>query len=215
MFLSVYYSLSTRWNALLPLKDDIIETAHVKLTNGETFNNENKHHVLAVVSQRLCVDLVMANVEALQLADASVARHMRLITDISSDGQEFHTHSPSEPVLVLGAVDILYKNCGWAPILDTFSSTLCDAGLVDKGLMGELAAQTLLLVARDYAAPQWNTGVPDVLKLVPVLDFFDKLFGNTTWCGQNREDFVEAFRYSYVNFTHWIVTKDPLEKADE
>jgi hypothetical protein len=216
--LPIRYSSLFRWSALLAhVKQEIIATAYFKLTNGEVFDDQNKYHVLALVSQRLCVDPLSAGVEALELADASVARHMRLLTGISPDGREFYTHSPSEPVLVLGAITMLYKGGGgWAPVLNTFSTALCDRGVVEKGLMGELGARTLLLVARDFAAPKGANNIPDLLQLVPLLDFFDTLFGNTAWCDKNREDFVGAFRHSYVNFTHWIVTKDPLPHvADE
>jgi hypothetical protein len=44
----------------------------------------------------------------------------------------------------------------------------------------------------------------------------DKLFGSTIWCGKQREAFIKAFRYTYVNFTHWIVTEEHLpDEADE
>jgi hypothetical protein len=206
----------TRWNALLPLaKDELIDMASAKLTNSEPFHAHNKFHVLAMISQRFCVDPILASIEAVQLADGSVANHMRVLTSVSSDGREFHTHSPSEPVLVLGAIDILYKTPGWAPILNTFCTTLCEGGLVEKGLLGELGARMVMLIARDFASPRRNK-ISDVLQLIPVMNFFDKLFGNDTWCGGNRADFVMAFRYTYVNFTHWIVTKDPLpEEVDE
>jgi hypothetical protein len=39
-------------------REDIVDTAHLKLTNGEPFNDQNEYHVLAVVSQRHCVDFV-------------------------------------------------------------------------------------------------------------------------------------------------------------
>jgi hypothetical protein len=202
---------------LLHVKDDVIDTAHLKLTNGESFKEYDEYHVLAVLSQRLCIDPVLASVEAVRLANGSVARHMRLLTGISPDGREFHTHSPSEPALVLGAVDILYRTPDrWPSVLNSLCATLCKGGLVDKGLMGELAARMLLLLARDFATPRGTNGVPDVLLPIPVMDFFDKLFGVKTWCGELREDFVQAFRYTYVNFTHWIVTKDALpDQVDE
>jgi len=141
------------WNALFPQEgiDEVLDLARLKLTNGETFDSQNPDHVLAVLSQRLCIDLALA-AEAMALADRSVACHMRLLIGVSSsDRQVLHTHSPSEPVLALGAVDILYKEAGlWKPVLNTFSKSLCESGLVDKGFIGELAARTLLLVARDF-----------------------------------------------------------------
>jgi hypothetical protein len=59
-------------------------------------------------------------------------------------------------MLALGAINRLYNPAGpklWANVLDTFSNALCTPGLIDKGDLGELAAQTLFILARDYAAP--------------------------------------------------------------
>ena len=64
--------------------DDMIENARMKLTNAATFNAQNSDHVLAVLSQRLSIDLVLAASEAIEYADRSVATHMRLLTGISS-----------------------------------------------------------------------------------------------------------------------------------
>jgi hypothetical protein len=54
----------------------------------------------------------------------------------------------------------------------------------------------------DAASRKW-----DILKLVPLLAFFDQLFGVKTWCG---EDFRNTFLTAYVNLTHWVVTTDAL-----
>ena len=43
--------------------------------------------------------------------------------------------------------------------------------------------------------------------------FLDTLFGNKTWCDPHRTEFSNAFDDTYVNFGHWIVTKDPLPAA--
>src|ERR1700722_13051512 len=124
----------------------MINIAHLKLINGTNFDDQDVHHVLAVLSQRLCVDLLLAG-EAIELAERSVAKHMRLLTGMSSDHQAFYTRSPSEPVLALGAADILYREAGrWAPVLKTFCKRLCEGGLVDEGLLGGFAARTLLLI---------------------------------------------------------------------
>jgi hypothetical protein len=193
----------------------VIGTAYWKLTNGEHFDPQNKHHVFAVLSQRICLEPVLTSSEALALADESVANHMRLLTGISPDRRMFHTYSPSEPILALGAIRILYKKPNlWAPILDTFSKQLCQSGLVDKGLMGEFAARTLLLIARDFTAPEQDGG-RDLLRPVPLMNFLDRLFGNTPWCGSDRERFETAFAGMYINFMHWMVTKDPLPEVPD
>ncbi|KAF8525518.1 hypothetical protein BU17DRAFT_62670 [Hysterangium stoloniferum] len=135
---------------------------------------------------RLCLDLVLANSEAAELADRSVAHHMRLLTGFSANGETFYTHSPSEPIFALGSVDILYNTVGTkrlGTVLRTLSNDLYSAGLVEKGIMGELGARTLL-VARDFAAPL-ESDFPNILEPVRLLDFFYTLFGNNEWAGSN------------------------------
>jgi hypothetical protein len=196
----------------------MVRLASSKLTNTEVFNDQNKDHVFAVVSQRLCIEPVLVGSEAIQLADRSVSHHMRLITGISGDRRAFYTYSPSEPILVLGAANILYNtNDGrrWRRVLDTFSKQLCSAGLVEKGLTGELGARVLLLLARDFAAPMADQYNRNLLKPVLLLDMLDVLFGNITWTGTDRKKYNMAFEAAHVNFTHWIVTKDPLPETPD
>jgi len=177
------------------------------------FDPTDQHQVLAVLSQRVCVDTVLFSSEALKLAERSVASHMRLLTGFAPDQQTFYTYSPSEPILALGAAQLLYngKNDVLGRVLDTFSTNLCETGLVEKGLLGELAGRTLLTVARDLAAPKKLNGYsPNLLTPVLIMGFLDKLFGNEVWYGSHRDNFRMAFEGTYVNFTHWVVTRDPL-----
>lgn len=213
--------LHFRWKALLPDEEtgDTVRIASWKLTNEVGFDPKNKDHVFAVLSHRVCIEPVLVGSEAIGLADRSVAHHMRLITGISDDRRIFYTYSPSEPILVLGAVNNLY-NTGDAKrlgqVLDTLSNHLCSAGLVEKGLTGELAARILLILARDFAAPKDHRGVPNLLKPVPLLTVINELFGNELWVtAENRQWYDEAFRTAHVNFTHWAVTKDPLPETPD
>ena len=198
----------------------MVRLASWKLINGHTFDDQDKNQVFAVLSQRLCIKPVLIGSEAIALADQSVAHHMRLITGISADRRTFHTYSPSEPILVLGAINILHntgdvKRLG--RVLDTFSKHLCSAGVVKKGLTGELGAWVLLLLARDFATPVEGRRGPNLLRPVRLLAMIDVLFGKTTWPGTDvhREAYDNAFRTAHVNFTHWIVTKDPLPEMPD
>ena len=188
-------------------RDDLVGTASFRLMNGCLFNNQDKYHVLAVLAQRLCIEPVFSSTEAVELTDRSIADHMKLLIGTSYNRRRLYAYSPSEPALVLGTASIIYKD-RWAPILDTFSKQLCEAGLVEKGFVGELAARTLLIIAHDYTAPDLDPG-RNLLALVCLLDFLDQLFGNKLWCtAEDRARFESAFCGTYVNFTHWIVTKD-------
>ena len=205
-----------RWNAQHRKGEDdqLIDVAALKLTNGSSFNPKDKNHVLAVFSHRLGIELVMTGTEALELVETSVANHMRLLTGFSDKPRTLHTHSPSEPLLTLGAIHLLYNEMGGSrlrQVLNTFSKDLCSSGLIEKGPLGELGGRTLLLTARDFAAPMRVTALGrDLLKPVLLIDFLDTLFGNKSWCDPHRADFTNAFDDTYLNFTHWIVTKDPL-----
>lgn len=195
----------------------VVETASLKLQNAPSFSDQSEDHVLAVLSQRLCIDTVLVGSEAVRLADRSVAHHMRLLTGMSSSRQAFYTYSPSEPILVQGAVNILHsEKKPWGPVLKTFSKSLCQVGLVEKGLIGELGARTLLVIARDFTAPKAaNSNLPDLLQPVLLLHFLDNLFGNNDWCGSHRNSFVHAFPATFINFTHWIITKDALPQIPD
>jgi hypothetical protein len=169
--------------------------------------------VFAVLSQRLCVNPVLASSEAMALADRSVGHHMRLLTGVAPNGCTLYTYSPSEPILALAAASILHSeghDSFWGPVLDTFSKRLCESGLVEKGLLGELAAQTLLIIARDFATPDSN-----LLNPILLLDFLDKLFGNKLWRDGGSTLLADTFADTYVDFTHWIVTKDSVFEAPD
>ena len=193
-------------------RGEMITLASWKLLNGENFEATNQDHVFAILSQRLCLDPVMAVSEAIELADHSVAHHMRLSSGFSTNKEKFYTHSPSEPILVLGSIDILYNKSEprrLQNVVNTLSKNLCGAGLVEKGILGELGARTLLLIARDFVAPKSIRG-RDLLKPVPLLDFLRILFGKDIFTPDDQPKFEKAFGPVHVNFTHWISTRDSL-----
>ena len=174
--------------------------------------------MFAVLSQRLCLDPVLVGSEASELAERSVAYHMRLINGFSDNGEAFYTHSASEPILVQGSLDLLYNQWGGhhlARVLKTLTIHLCSAGLVEKGLLGELGARTLLVIARDFAAPvqQDIYNQRNFLQPVGLLHFLGSLFGSKSWAGGGQPKFDDAFHGAHVNFTHWMVTKDHIPEA--
>ena len=98
---------------------------------------------------------------------------MRLLTSVAARCNGFNTHSPSEPLLVVGSIKLMYHESErLGEVLNIFSQSLCAAGLVEKGMWGERCARTLLLIARDFAAPPYSTLNPrNYLKPVPLMNF--------------------------------------------
>jgi hypothetical protein len=207
----------TRWSAQLPETKcgEMVRFASLKLTNGMSFNSMNKDHVFAALSQLICLDPVLAGSEAVQLADCSVAHHMRLLTAFSANDETFHTSLPLEPILVQGSIDILYNtletNC-LAHVLDTLSHNLCSSGLIEKVALGELGAHILLLIAHHFSTPLKDCH-QDLMEPICLLDFLCTLFGSNLWSGHNHQKFDAGLNNEYVNFTHWIVTRDPMPEV--
>ena len=216
-------SYLSRWNAQFRQgeEEELIDLAICKLVNG-LFDCTNKHHVLAILSQRVCLDLVMSSTEAMELADHSVENHMRLLVGFTENGHKFFTKSPSEPILALAAAELLYLPPAQAETpttsyaaslgsaLKTLNKSLCGAGLVDKGLLGELAGRILLLLARDLAAPRRGRIAKNLLIPTSVMAFLNQLLGKEDWCRPYETEYSSAFSKTFINFTHWILTSDAL-----
>ncbi|KAK2463806.1 hypothetical protein APHAL10511_004111 [Amanita phalloides] len=205
------------WSALRDLPaGEVVALASLKLRNAVAFRATDKDHVFAVLSQRLCLEPVIAASEAVELADRSVAYHMRLLSGFTANYDRSYTHSPSEPILVMGTIDILYNTPDsnrLRDVLKTLSRDLCGAGLVDKGVLGELGARTLLLIARDFAAPFANPPGRNLLIPVPLLKFLHTLFGKDNFTEYVEPKLGKAFSKAHVNFTHWISTRDSIPKT--
>ena len=99
--------------------------------------------------------------------------------------------------------------------MNTLSNKLCKSGCVEKGVLGELGARILLLIARDFAAPVTDKG-RNFLQPVRLLEFLSSLLGSNSWAGTNNQPkFDDAFRDAHVNFTHWIMTKDCIPEGSQ
>src|SRR5260221_12851860 len=124
----VAYLINIRWNA--QYNEDHVEQIRLAANklicqDFNKFDPTDRHQVLAVLSQRVCVDMVLFSSEALQLAERSVACHLKLLTGFAPDQQTFYTYSPSEPMLALDAAELLYKDkYVLGKVMDTFSKKL-------------------------------------------------------------------------------------------
>ncbi|TFK75164.1 hypothetical protein BDN72DRAFT_561208 [Pluteus cervinus] len=175
---------------------------------------DSSGNILSLLTQRLCIDTILCGKEAATLTKRTVSDHMRLLVGLSEDRRTFYPSSPSEPVLAVAAAFTLYTNPKFSlnKVLAGFEKHLCSAGLVDKGLLGELAARLLLLTARDHAALGDETEVLRLLNPVPLPTMLRHLFGagnDLLKVGQFNQLLTE-FAEVYVNFTHWVVTNGNL-----
>jgi hypothetical protein len=141
----------------------------------------------------------------------------RILTGFSTNCEIFYTHSPPEPILVLGSINILYntsevgrRGC----ILRTLSHYLCSAELIEKGILGELGARILLVIVRDFAT-LFEKPLLNVLKPVRLLDVLHKLFGGDILTGSDQLKFNRAFGDAYVNSIHRIITRDSLPEEPD
>ncbi|KAF8510600.1 hypothetical protein JB92DRAFT_2727559 [Gautieria morchelliformis] len=190
--------------------DSLVSSAGLKLTGGEGFVMDANDHVLAVVSQRICLDPVLNNAEGINLADRGVAHHMRILTGYSRTDPTFYTASPSEPMLALAAFKIMYdKDEHVKGILTTLAKQLCSGGLIEKGLVGELCSRILLVLARDAVVREKRWSWHEAARPVGLLEMLEQLLGRD-WGGKDQGRFEEEFGDASVNFTHWIKTRGAL-----
>lgn len=206
----------TRWSAqvLEAQCSKMVSFASLKLTNGMPFDSVDTAHVFAALLQPFCLDSLLASSEAVRLANHSVTHHMRLLTGFSVNNEIFHTSLPLEPILVLGSIDILYSTAEmhcWVCVMNTLSCDICSSGLIKKGALGELGAHLLLLIACHFAAPLNDCG-QDLLEPVHLLNFLCSLFGSNLW-GHNHQKFDAGLNNAYVNFMHWMVTRDLMPEV--
>jgi hypothetical protein len=204
---------------------ELLSTVALKLTCGHLFEPGNKEHALAVMSQRVCLDLVLSSTKAIALADRSVSHHLRILTRYAESGPTFCTVSPSEPMLALAAFKLMHERApnhdlnsrttNLPSLLQTVSKDLCSAGLIEKGQVGELCARVLFTVARDLTVLNQGRDWEEAGKPVRVLDVLETLLGDG-WAEINtRKHFEEAFGNEYVNYTHWIMTEDALPEEPD
>ncbi|KAI9771989.1 MAG: hypothetical protein M1840_001277 [Geoglossum simile] len=89
------------------------------------FDLKDKHHVLAVLSFRLLLDICIENPVSLDLVRMAVNSHLRVVISMDQRTGILSTAMPSEPVLLL------------------------QQGLVAKGIKGELFARLVMILTSD------------------------------------------------------------------
>ncbi|KAF8541641.1 hypothetical protein BDD12DRAFT_488995 [Trichophaea hybrida] len=192
--------------------EGIRSTVLMKLLGGkDSFNPRDRDHVFAVLAFRISLNPSMRTPESSSLAQVQVMVHLRLIDRIDVDTGRTTTCTPSEPLVAEAAASAL--ECNWLETLETFNKQLLLPGLLDAGLVGELYARMILIMARDSLPPpvegfryseHFSVGkflraliAPKLLPTAPT-----------------AEQVLDAFECASGNFTHFTTTRHKLDIKD-
>lgn len=140
----------------------------------------------ALMAARVCLDPVMGQAEAMQLASEAVNSHLRYMVAWDDSIGLLSTVTPDEPIVADAAAAVLMKGGQqvgyiWSDCIQTVASELLSRGLVEKGLKGELYARLMCVLAVDFAR-HGNVRPDDVQfsysTTVPTLLFLTRLIGD-------------------------------------
>lgn len=102
------------WSVYTQEPEHMDNLAMSKIIGGATeFNPENRHHVFAVISAGLSLDVCLQNPVSLPLSAMPVNSSLRIITGIDQDFGVLETISPPEPVVAKAA----FQHRGGAPFV--------------------------------------------------------------------------------------------------
>ncbi|KAK7462664.1 hypothetical protein VKT23_007250 [Stygiomarasmius scandens] len=191
-------------------------------------------HLLAALSQRFSLQVVMGSRDAMTYLEDSIASHMRYVLHTHDDRSWQLTCYPSEPVLSDAAAHILYGEENALSAAITALATKIGDRVIDAGEYGELISRLLVLISRDVTtiraydmAPARTLYNPhpeklrfekfplckdkdyfDYLRPVAVLDVLDTLFG-PGWTRDKdnkdqREEIKRDFANAFISASHWI-----------
>lgn len=86
---------------------------------------------------------------------------MRVVTSFYSILGAIHTVVPSEPILSMAAMQLLFRRTqNWNESISTMCKVLFGGALVDKGFKGELYARLLLTLSKCFSIPNWRPRSP-------------------------------------------------------
>jgi len=213
-----------------------------KLLSAPHIDTENIDHVFAVLSSRLCL-VPAKNTGGETLVSNAVNRHLRVATAFLNQTQsKLKITIPTEPIVAEAAASILTFRPGigadrlWPSCIRTFRARLLRGGLIENGVNGELYAQLLMVLARDYVSvtilkSQIRPATEDLTswsRPFSLLQFLHTLLGSdelrlgsvtpTTTVGSDADliwplAFREAFESALLNFTHFTSTETHLQST--
>lgn len=140
---------------LTELQDTVCLAAQHKLLyswSGDTaFCCSNKHQVLAIYSQCICLKIAVSQAASQHTVEA-VRAHMRILTRIE-DQSITHTYVPSEPMLLIAACEILNRSLpDYVIAVHMLVNILaCHSVIIKCGNQGKLFSWLLLCITQDQA----------------------------------------------------------------
>lgn len=193
--------------------EGIRSTALMKLLGGKnSFNPRDRNHVFAVLAFRVSLNPSMRTPESSALAQVQVMGHLRLIDRIDVDTARTTTCTPSEPLIAEAAASALENN--WLETLETFNNQLLLPGLLSAGLVGELYARMILIMARDSLTPlvegfrySEHFSVEKFLRTLIAPELLST--------APTAEQLLSAFECASGNFTHFTATHHKLDIRDK
>jgi len=194
--------------------------------------------VFALISARVSLHAVKSSVEAIELDENAVNKHLRVMVGWGEDPRVIHSTTISEPLVSDAAATLLMaKPQGafvWRNALETLGGQLLSRGLISKGTKGELFARIILILAADFTRePAMNQNQTDaggshpVFAFsipIPVSKFLGTLFGDERISRLNEpqprrrrlreatpvQSKYDACEEGFVNFNHFTHTLEPL-----
>lgn len=184
----------------------VVSMAEQKLLCSATFDPHCKHHVLAVFSHRIELDIPV-NTSSSRLAITAVQSHMRILLGIV-DRSIAITMAPSEPILSIAAAEILLRfPASYKTAVKTLVNSLIISGhIIPRGTLGELVSQFFLTIARDEACSKNNSCLEDLNKhpRVRTITLYQLLYQLMPE-GETIDPRLQATAEKlHLNFTHFV-----------
>ena len=181
-------------------------------TQGTPYDTRDVHHVFAVLSFRLSLDVCLQNPRTLSLTRTAVDSFMRVVISMDQETGVLDTVTPSEPVLVKAAMEHLCIKDNWSESIRTLAIELLEKGLIEKGLKGELYSRLILILARDWL--QINASLPTSVPQLQATSMFTVQQFLMALYGENHRESVllipPQIREAWMNFNHFVSTDEDL-----
>ncbi|KAF8523883.1 hypothetical protein BU17DRAFT_85317 [Hysterangium stoloniferum] len=207
---------------------ELVAVAKWKLMLAHGYDNTRAACSLALVFQRLALDVVFGHLQTVKYLETSVASHMRICISVTEDRSWKETCYPSEPLLSHVTADVMWE---WDHVLPDVLFHLknhIESGMIDVGKNGELVCRLLLLFAKDHCLSRSSTGIffmdtPEVenghlryCSAIPVNEWLTRLFGKKAWATDMEQNVRarQTFNDYEVNFLHWVSMKENIAPFD-